>query len=249
MSRGGGPPPLSHRRPCRGAWLRFTFPAVPTPVPTRTWPVLLLLATVACGGKAAAPAGPTPASARPPKDPVVPLLTSGFAGQTIAVAPLTLILMPDSIAQVEHLADRATQLRWADSLLGLALEERGPEVKWVLPPELRKTARRAPGIAPDPDRMGQAILRVPNMKDVPDPLRSQLRSLVALNGGRFALVPAALAFTQLPDGAGLRAEFSLALADTRTGKVVWRTLAWGDGPTPTRALGATFATVFPTELQ
>jgi len=180
-------------------------------------------------------------------EPVTPLFTAPFAGQEVAVIPLTLILMPEAAAEAASLTDRATALRWADSLLGRALEARGPEVKWVLPEALRRIARRAPGIAPDPDRMGQAILRAPKLKDVPDPLRSSLRSLVALSGGRFALVPAALAFHELPGG-GLRAEFAMVLADTRTGKVVWRTLAWGEGNTPVGALGATLATVLPTDL-
>src|SRR5205807_4831056 len=74
--------------------------------------------------------------------------------------------------------------------------ERTPEVSWVLPDALRRAARRAPGIAPDPDQMGSAVLRAPDVEIVPDPLRSELRTLVALggNGGRYALVPAALVY-------------------------------------------------------
>ena len=71
----------------------------------------------------------------------------------------------------------------ADSLIGEALVGRAPEVHWVLPPELRKMARRAAGFVDDPDQMGQAVLRSPNMTAVPDPLRSSLRSLVAIAEG------------------------------------------------------------------
>lgn len=213
---------------------------------TRVVPALLALAALACGGKAA-PAGPEPADVRAQREPVRPFATALFAGQQIAVIPLTLILMPDSVAKAVSLSGRAAALQWADSLLAEALVERGPEVKWQPPAELRKVARRAPGIAPDPDRMGQAILRAPKLMDVPDPLRTQLRSLLALTGGRYALVPAALAFETLPGGA-VRAEFSLALADSRTAKVIWRTLAWGDGADARQALGAAFVAVLPTEL-
>src|SRR5881296_2337486 len=74
---------------------------------------------------------------------------------------------------------------------------RAPEVNWLFPDELRRVARRAPGVAPNPDQMGTALLRAENLSVIPDPLRSQLRTLVALaggGGGRYALVPAALVY-------------------------------------------------------
>jgi len=95
--------------------------------------------------------------------------------------------------------------------------------------------------------MGQSLLRTAELKDVPDPLRSQLRSLMALVGGRFVMVPASLSF--VPDTSGaIRAELSLVLADTRTGKVLWRTVGWGLGATPAAALSAAMATVLPVGL-
>jgi hypothetical protein len=179
---------------------------------------------------------------------VKPLVTTLFAGQQVAVTPLTLVIATESLAELALFTDRAGTLRWADSLIAAALLGRGPEVNWVLPAELRKVARRSPTVAPDPDRMGQSVLRAPSLEDVPDPLRGNLRSLMALVGGRFALVPAALNFLSDPAG-GVRAELSLVLADTRTGKIVWRTLAWGTGPTPARALGVSLETVLPSGLE
>ncbi len=163
------------------------------------------------------------------------------------MVPLTLVVWEDGLGRFPELRDRARVLVWADSSVGVALQLWAPEVKWILPPELRRIARRAPGVAPDPDRMGQAVMRAERLKDVPDPLRSHLRSLAALTGGRFALVPASLAFLADPSG-GLRAELSLVLADTRTGKVAWRSLAWGVGATPAGALAAAMASVLPAEL-
>jgi hypothetical protein len=205
----------------------------------------LAVATLACGGK---PATPTPANtSAPPREPIKPLITTSLAGQEIAVTPITLVIALDTLVRIAPLNDRVTALAWADSLVGEALLGRSPEVKWVLPHELRKIARRAPTVAPDPDRMGQAVLRSPELKEVPDPLRSQLRSMVAMVGGRFALVPAALSF--VPDTSGvIRAELALVLADTRTGKVLWRTVAWGLGTTPLHALTAALATVLPVGL-
>lgn len=222
---------------------RFTFP----PVLNRPVTALLALLTLACGGK---PANPAPEPGTPAREPVRPLITTTFAGQMIAVVPLTLVVSEEPLTSQAPLTDRARTLAWADSLLGSAVTGRSPEVKWVLPPELRKMARRAPTVAPDPDRMGQSLLRGTKIEDVPDPLRSNLRSLMAIAGGRYALIPAALAFVNEPAGgpAPVRAELALTLVDTRTGKVVWRSLAWGTGATPERALVAALNAVFPVGL-
>jgi hypothetical protein len=216
------------------------------PVLTRPagWLATVALGLLACGGHSGSPAAaPEPAQ----REPVHPLITAPFAGQSIAVTPLTLVVTEQALAGTEPLTDRVRTLAWADSLVGEALQGRAPEVKWILPVALRKIARRAPTVAPDPDRMGQSLLRVKDMKDVPDPLRSDLRSLMALAGGRYALVPAALAFLAEPDGQ-VRAELSLALVDTRIGKVIWRTVAWGVGATPEQALRTALETVLPVGL-
>lgn len=189
----------------------------------------------------------TPLAAQ--KVPALPVPTEGLAGQQVALVPLTLVAT-DPAFQSDTLfdayRDRRATLTWADSLIGDAFVGRAPEVKWVLPPELRKIARRAPGIVGDPDQMGQALLRAPKIKDVPDPLRASLRNLMAVVGGRVVMVPAALGFT--PDTTGrVRAELSLVAADTRSGKVVWRSLALGLGPTPAAALAAALDGVLPLE--
>jgi len=178
---------------------------------------------------------------------VVPVPTEGLAGQQVAVMPLTLVAT-DPAFQTDTLFDRYRERRatltWADSVIGEAFVGRGPEVRWVLPPALRKIARRAPGIVEDPDQMGQAMLRSPKLRDVPDPLRASLRNLMAVVGGRVAMVPAALGFTRDTTGR-VRAELSLVAADTRSGKVVWRTVTIGDGPTPAAALTAALDAVLP----
>lgn len=211
-------------------------------MPTRLALTLVLLGTLACGGKSAA-TKPAPARDEPP---IRPLTTSGFAGQLVAVVPLTLIVTDEVSGQSPVLMSRALALTWADSLILNALNSRGPEVKWIGPIELRKIARRSPTVAPDPDRMGQAILRS-RMDEVPDPLRGLMRSLVAMVGGRLALVPAALVFSRDPDGK-TRAELAMTLADTRTGKILWRTLAWATGDSPERALTVALETVLPVGL-
>ena len=74
--------------------------------------------------------------------------------------------------------------------------------------------------------------------------KSSVAGAMAVAGGRLALVPAAIGFGPEPDGQ-IRADLSLVLADARTGKVVWRSLAYGRGKSPDEALNAALAAVLP----
>jgi len=131
--------------------------------------------------------------------PTAPLPTAGIAAQQVGITPLTLIVAEDSLHWQALLGERRAALAKSDSVIGTLLTTRAPEVTWLLPDELRRAARRAPGIAPDPDQMGTAILLRGGGREeiVPDPLRHELRTLAALvgaGGGRFVLVPAGLVF-------------------------------------------------------
>jgi hypothetical protein len=173
--------------------------------------------------------------------------TESMAGQTVAVVPITLVAADPSLQTDSVYApyrERRPTLLWADSLIGEALTGRAPEAIWVLPPKLRKMARRAPGLVGDPDQMGQAVMRAPNLKMIPDPLRSSLRSLVAISGGRVVMIPASLGFGRDTLGA-IQANLSLVLADARSGKVLWRSVAVGSGATPPAALEAALDGVLP----
>jgi hypothetical protein len=206
--------------------------------------VLLTWLSISCAAGAQQPPAPTP----PPKPgQVSPVPTHVMVGQSVALMPLTLVAADPALHADTLYApyrERRTALLWADSLVGEAFTGRAPEVRWVLPPELRKVARRSPGIVGDPDQMGQAALRSPKLREVPDPLRSSLRNLMAVVGGRMVMVPASLGFGRQADGR-LRADLSLVVADTRTGRIVWRTLAAGSGANPREALDAALATALP----
>jgi hypothetical protein len=148
--------------------------------------------------------------------------TEALAGQNVALVPLTLVAADPGLQSDSLFAkyqDRRATLLWADSLIGDAFTGRAPEVRWVLPPALRKIARRSPGIVSDPDQM-------------------------ALVGGRIAMGPAALGFVRDTSGR-VRAELSLVAADTRSGRVVWRSVAVGNGTDPDRALQAALSGVLP----
>jgi hypothetical protein len=188
-----------------------------------------LLLLVACG--------PKKAEQPPTPKPTAPLPTAGLSGQRVSLMPLTLIAAEDTLHWDMLVGDRRGSLDKADSVMAALLGARAPEVTWVGPAELRRTARRAAGIASDPDQMGTAFLRADQILDVPDPLRHQLRTLVGLVGGRFALVPAGLVFRKATDTSAVAtAELSVVLIDTRLGRVGWRTIARGDGADPWTAL-------------
>jgi hypothetical protein len=204
--------------------------------------LLLAMALPACGGSRREPAA---ATAGDPPTAVLP--TSRLTGQNVAILPMTLVVADPSLQSDSVYAsyrDRRVALEQVDSLISEGLRNRAPEVNWVPPRELRKMARRSAGYLADPDQMGQAVLRAPKIEVVPDPLRSSLRSLMAVAGGRIALVPAALGFGPETDGQ-IRADLSLVLADARSGKVMWRSVALGRGKTPNEALNAAVAAVLP----
>jgi hypothetical protein len=204
---------------------------------------LLLLAALSCGGKKS--------DQQPKPQPTAPLPTAGLAGQRVALTPITLVAAEEALQWDSLIGNRRTTLDKSDSIIATLLGARAPEVTWVGPAELRHIARRAPGIAADPDQMGTPFLRASNIIDVPDPLRSQLRTLMGLAGGRYVLVPAGLVFRVASPGATPRgspavgpsghpvlatAELSVVLIDSRVGKVGWRTIARGEGDNPWIAL-------------
>jgi hypothetical protein len=167
-----------------------------------------------------------------------------MAGEKIAVLPISLVIAAAPLNTDAPFIDRIAALRWSDSLLAYALENRAPDVDWVLPEELRAVAKRAPSIAPDPDRMGQSVMGNPRIETMPDPLRSYARSLVALAGGRRLLIPAAYSFSRTPEGK-VKADLAIVMADARNGRVLWRTLAIGEGDTPAAAVEAALKTMLP----
>lgn len=194
-----------------------------------------ILAIAACGGSTP-PAGEVRTE---------PLMTAALAGASVIVLPVTMVIVESGLALPAGVANGAALVVWADSLVAEAVTMRAPEVRWVLPAELRRVARRSPGVAADPDQMGQAILRQPSLNTVPDPLRSHLRTLMALaGGGRHAFVPAAVLLESDLSG-GLRARIIAVLADGRSGAILWRTESRSDGPDPSTALRRALATIFP----
>lgn len=205
----------------------------------RTPPSLgLVLAAVTLSACAA----PAPAQKAPVPQ---PLMTAALAGTAVIVVPSTMVVADPGLPAGSLPSERSQALAWADSVVAAALQERAPEVTWVLPAELRRVARRSVGLVADPDQMGQAVLRQTSLRTVPDPLRSHLRNLMAVaGGGRHAFVPAAVVVAPA-QGGGVRVVLSAVLADGRSGAISWRTEAEATGDTPSVALAAALAAILP----
>jgi hypothetical protein len=213
-------------------------------MPIRSLPsaVFAVLLVAACAGNTQKKDETKPDPKKPEYPVAEPLATEAMAGQKVCVLPLSLVLPEDSLAERAPFNDRAKMLAMTDSLIGIALEARAPSVEWLLPAQLREVAKRAPGVVTNPDRMGQSVLRSEHIKDVPDPLWSNLRTLTSITGGREVLVPSMLEFFKAPDDE-YRAELSLAVADSRTSHIPWRTVATGIGSSPERAITAAMNSV------
>src|SRR5919204_5316443 len=111
--------------------------------------------------------------------------------------------------------------------MAFAVRQRNGAPQWTWPEELSRLARRNPTYAPEPHDIAADPLRPTGKTSarraqdmLPDPLRSQLRALVALRDARYALVPVEIRFEPRGGGAG-RAVLHLALVDTRAAQVVW----------------------------
>ncbi len=169
---------------------------------------------------AACSRGPEPGSQVAPL-PNRPL--AGLAGQQVIVLPTHYLRPGDSLGWAAA-AERPRQLlRDVDDELAFALEERGFRTKWVLPDQLARSAQRNAPHSPDPYALAAEALRPmarrPSDGRLTEPLASQVRALVALHGGRYALFPVELRFEKI--GEGGRAVLHVLLLDARLSRIAW----------------------------
>lgn len=176
--------------------------------------LLVLLGASACGPR-------SPDNARP-EDPIaavaiMPLPVGSLAGSSALLLATGALVFGDSVGDV---ADRRVALMGvANAALDTALRVGAREVTWQGLAEQRRVMRRNPAMNVDPDRLPTSYL-INAAEQVPEPLWSEIRTLAALTGARFAVVPA-VARISGTTGAFV-GTFVLVAVDARTGRIVWR---------------------------
>lgn len=203
--------------------------------------LLTLCATAACGPKRSGDARPEDPFAAIP---VMPLPVGSLAGSSALVLVTGTVVFGDSVGDV---ADRRVALlESANAALDTALRAGAREVTWHGLPEQRRVARRNPTMSIDPDRLPTSYL-ISAAEQVPEPLWTQIRTMAALTGARFAVVPAAVRIAGTPGA--LRAEYALIAVDARTGRIVWRGRSEsGASPTAELALSRAAHAAVPSAL-
>ena len=189
---------------------------------------LIAGALVGCAGGGAARSIP-----RPPNTPL-----AFMAGRQVIVLPVQRsISFPDPSSQPRPAV--VTQFLAAlDDSITSALSLRGLN-SWTFAQEISNVAKRNTGMLPDPHGLAVAGLRrLVKASDDPlsEPLASQVRSLVSMRDGRYAILPAALEFENA--AGGLRPIVFVYLIDARTARIQWSGSVTSD---VSRALSATLA--------
>lgn len=190
---------------------------MPTP---RTLPQLIVLvvalAAAGCAGRAASSQADAP-----PSPPVRPL--SLLAAQRIVVAPVHSVAEGDPLGWAAGIPRQRDWMRELDGAIGVELGARGLGNTWVHTETLARAYERNPTLSPDPYRLAaeplQRLTRVSEER-LPDPLASQLRTLVAVHDARFVLLPVRVSFERAGEAGG-RAVMRLALLDARAAEVRW----------------------------
>lgn len=192
----------------------------------------------ACGGaRPEAPAGAAaPASARP---------LEAFAGQRLVVTPVAALREGDPLGWGAGIPRQQEYLRGLDDEIAFALRERGVATQWVLPEQLVRAWRRNASVSTDPYQLDVRPLRQGKLEAgtrLPEPLASQLRTLVAVHDARLVLMPVELGFESSGGNTG-RGVLRLVLADPRASELRWIGLVKSDSSASLdRSLPASLAT-------
>ncbi|MGI9037770.1 MAG: hypothetical protein ACR2GQ_02810 [Gemmatimonadota bacterium] len=123
-------------------------------------------------------------------------------------------------------------VRAMDAEFAFALGSRRSAENWALPDAVRRRVERNPLIEVNPDRLAfQGLLARPDKRDqIYEPLHGQLRTLAALFGTRYVVLPLLLRVLavegadpemQCGDAAPEQAELLFALIDIRRSAVLW----------------------------
>ena len=150
---------------------------------------------------------------------------AALTAQRIVVAPVPAVVEGDPLGWGAGIPRQREWLRQLDSAIATELGQRGLATAWVYAGALGRAYERNSALSPDPYRLASGPLRglsrLSGSERVPEPLASQLRTLVAVHDGRFVLLPLDVAFEAAPGSAGGQARLKLLLIDARTTEIRW----------------------------
>lgn len=118
-----------------------------------------------------------------------------LSGRTVLVLPVQYVRRVPG-GWVGGAANEGEAARQADTELAFALSERGGRAVWVTPDQQVQTLKRRPSIDVEPYALSadEARREGADLKDVKDPLRSEIRVLAALFDCRYAILPVEIAY-------------------------------------------------------
>jgi hypothetical protein len=189
------------------------------------------------GGASAAPTPDARLQAHP---------LAGMVGQPVLIAPVQAFRGAPELGWSVPRGQDAIHVMDAD--LAASLSERVGSRTWVYPDALVEAYTRNSMYATDPRQLNSETLRARTLTvggQLPEPLATQIRTMIALSDARLVLIPAELRLERLPNGMG-RAVLRLVLVDGRSAEIKWAGEAFGDevamyGPAVTASVASRVA--------
>jgi hypothetical protein len=184
-------------------------------------------------------------------------------GTPVVVLPVQSVEPSPDGSWPAHAATGEEALRAMDAELEFALADRRGAENWAFPSDLRRRIERNPILDVNPDRLAyQGLIQRPDARDqIYEPLHGELRTLAALFGTRFLMLPLRLQVERIAqradsevtacreDAAPQRASLLVALIDIRRSAVIWHGHVAGGPVCPeSGALLASLATVIAREI-
>jgi len=148
---------------------------------------------------------------------------AGLAAQHIVLLPTYSVTVKPGLAWAGAIGSPTAMKRTLDADLLAALDEKGLRKTWIFPEDLQASFKRNATYAADPYTLAEEPLRSPALnveQRLPEPLASQLRTLVALHeDARLILAPVEMRFEAA--GTGGRAVLRIVLVDPRLSRPTW----------------------------
>jgi hypothetical protein len=163
------------------------------------------------------------ASSPAPKAPTQPghSAISGMLGRPLLIFPAQYLGVMGPSGQYELSMMNRDMLSLVDEELEDAFRKRGVRQSWTFAKQITAAAMRNGGLVQDPRELSAESIRRIQAGDtpLPEPLGTQIRQLIALQEGRYALIPIEMDVDNRPGRAS--GTLRLVLIDSRTARVLW----------------------------